>query len=474
MYLSRLYIATLALAVVSGAFVSAQATRVQTEASAGASAVDGLSILVLGDSYSAGQGAGRYTGPPRCNRSRRNYGQHFKRLVEARHPGRTVTVVTKACSEASTADYFATDPDTGQVPQATWVNTRYDVLMLTLGAEDLGFPRIFRRCLAEATDSARACRARLLDARRTVRSGATKRRLERVLAHISRQAAPHARVVLLGYPRLEGSADLRLGAINVGKRLRVIQSQFEARQRDLIARLNQDSQFGRRPFRFVSTARMFAGRSAWLPRQERVRHELFKGRLNRHRWLVDPARDVRPSTADSGGHPNPKGWLREAHLLVHSRGVPESSRPDPAGIEGAAWLYEARSGFQFPSDTGIRRSVDQGDLQSDNSTSIWVGCEGQRTIANFGLNRRYADFQTLLTLDEGTPAGLVVDVTVDLDGQGTASWLLRPGDRVPIQVSVSEKDVLTVGALAANPSECAPSSVGYGILFDALLTPAPS
>jgi hypothetical protein len=75
-----------------------------------------LSILVLGDSYSSGNGAGGYSGTPSCRRSSANYARRFERLVEDAPGGIPTTVNTVACSGAVTADI--TRPSRGRAAQA--------------------------------------------------------------------------------------------------------------------------------------------------------------------------------------------------------------------------------------------------------------------------------------------------------------------------------------------------------------------
>ena len=62
--------------------------------------------LVMGDSYSAGNGAGGYIkgSPSKCYRSSKNYAREFARLVEK--SGQRVFVENVACSGAETTDFF--------------------------------------------------------------------------------------------------------------------------------------------------------------------------------------------------------------------------------------------------------------------------------------------------------------------------------------------------------------------------------
>ena len=63
-----------------------------------------LKVVLLGDSYSAGNGAGDYYGPHECYRSKNNWAERY---IEAlRTQGYAVTFVNRACSGGVTADIF--------------------------------------------------------------------------------------------------------------------------------------------------------------------------------------------------------------------------------------------------------------------------------------------------------------------------------------------------------------------------------
>src|SRR4051812_41075977 len=65
-----------------------------------------LNILVLGDSYSAGNGAGDYYGPKGCWRSRHNYAEVFASSLRVAPYRQPTDVANAACSGAVTDDVF--------------------------------------------------------------------------------------------------------------------------------------------------------------------------------------------------------------------------------------------------------------------------------------------------------------------------------------------------------------------------------
>lgn len=295
-----------------------------------AAATPSLKVLVLGDSYSAGLGAGSYDTANDCDRSRKNYGQEYAQLVRERQ-GRTVSVATRACSGASTTSYFRPQ---GRLPaQRTWVTPAYDLVALTLGGIDLNFTAVVRQCLATASDNARRCSEVLTRTVRLLRSGAVGERLQRVLADIRTRAGATTTIALVGYPRLEIDTHLTFAGIPLGKKLKVLSDLGEREQRDAVAALN--AQDPASPFVFVSTQALFSGTVPWLSKDERgQRHELSKIRVNPARWLIEPAPGGAQTRKDLSYHPTPRGWHRMAELLYRSDLVPAArqvageGRPD--------------------------------------------------------------------------------------------------------------------------------------------------
>jgi len=281
-----------------------------------------LSVLVLGDSYSSGFGAGSYystsSADKTCDLSRKNYGNEYARLVRDKLRYR-VTVSTRACSGAGTGDYFHAK---GTRPaQRTWVTKGYDVVLLTLGGIDLGFKAVVRQCLSPATDNPRRCAEVLSRSQRFLRSRVLDERLQRVLTDIRTRANPTTRVVLLGYPRLEIDTSLRFGAIRLGQQLKAISDLGDEQQARAVAAVNAQDPAKRTAF--VSTQALFSGSLAWLPASDRGRrHELHKGRVNPARWLIQPLQHEPAGDKDISYHPTPRGWHQIAELLYRTGSVP--------------------------------------------------------------------------------------------------------------------------------------------------------
>jgi lysophospholipase L1-like esterase len=155
----------------------------------------------LGDSYASGVGAGPYDpASGSCDRSSRSAAA----LWAAGHPGTTFSFV--ACSGATTTDVL--NNQLGPLNSATTQVT------LTIGGNDAGFVTVVTTCLL-GTDW--ACSTAVNTAKAyatTVLPG----KLDKAYAAI-RARAPHARLIVLGYPRLfELSSSCGLFGMDLAKR----------------------------------------------------------------------------------------------------------------------------------------------------------------------------------------------------------------------------------------------------------------
>jgi lysophospholipase L1-like esterase len=302
-----------------------------------------LSILVLGDSYSAGNGAGDYYGPDECRRSHRNYAEDLAGLVEAAPYRQPATVVNRACSGATTSAFWSTQHK--QPPQLASVNSSYNLIFLTIGGNDLYFADMIEYCLINKTAAGNHCLSNLDRALSLLKDGAVKKSVGRVLSDIGEganpwaKANPAAKIVLVGYPYLEGDPsytivdrkqgknsvagtscgqrDGKTNIVRVGYCLKKIEDLGDTVQQDLVNQLN--AKYHTSAFVFVKTKDLFAGKQAGFTGPN---HELFASHVNPNRWFVQPFVDAQSSVqgtiealrygTDVFYHPNPTGWKQEA------------------------------------------------------------------------------------------------------------------------------------------------------------------
>jgi lysophospholipase L1-like esterase len=143
-----------------------------------------LSYVALGDSYSSGNGTGRYDLDGWCRRSSTSYPALWAR----RHRPKAFTFL--ACSGAAAPDVT--------LRQALRVPGDADLVTVTLGGNDAGFSFVLRTCTTVTSDDLCIAAIRVGQAAAVTTAPAG---LAAALAVVKRRA-PHARLVVLGYPRL--------------------------------------------------------------------------------------------------------------------------------------------------------------------------------------------------------------------------------------------------------------------------------
>lgn len=281
-------------------------------------------ILVMGDSYSSGVGAGNYvTTGPSCARSTSNYGEQFAAALRAKPYRQKATVTTVACSGAVTQNFF-TSQKSGVPAQLDAVTSDDDLIFATTGGNDAGFSSLIGACLINmpalgVTPDATKCNAALTAAETAVGTGSTTSSpigtigLKAMLA--VHDKAPAAKIVLVGYPLLEGdtSYTVTTGSTTVaaGQRLHDLQVHADQLQQLIVKTAN--AQVPGSPFTFVSTEKTFSGPPF---------HGLYAAKTNPDRWLVAPFIDS--TTPSEFYHPNPTGWTQITDLLLADRDIPKS------------------------------------------------------------------------------------------------------------------------------------------------------
>ncbi|MCW2848299.1 MAG: hypothetical protein JWR90_2273 [Marmoricola sp.] len=229
-----------------------------------------LDILVLGDSYSAGNGATddsgavQTYGPDGCRRSRVNWSEKYAAALRA--SGQPVRLVNHACSGGVTADitsprvmdtaskvetapagvtttaqadaslarrdpcnthafpdeefwtYHATSVNLGVVsydctrnlrPQARFVNSNVDLVLFTMGGNDAGFSSIVQDCFVVGVRTSSGCKGRVDTARALLPQ--IQQRLRTDIAAIRAHGLREdAKLVQLGYPWLQTDNDFTL------------------------------------------------------------------------------------------------------------------------------------------------------------------------------------------------------------------------------------------------------------------------
>jgi lysophospholipase L1-like esterase len=290
-----------------------------------AGATRAMNILVLGDSYSAGNGADDYYGTAGCWRSHKNYAEQFAAQLSPRGVVRTV-----ACSGDTTAEF--TDSKDGRSPQLDAVTGSEDLIFVTVGSSDIHLEDIVTNCLVRHSRNGTACEESLTRAKKILDDEGLKSKIAGVIESIHRKA-DRATIVLLGYPPLEGDSNYKLRSrqegnhvVNVGESTRQISKQLEGIYKSIVA--GSDS----KKLKYVSVLDLFDG------------HELSAKKTNPLRWMVQPGKDASAAYRDTYYHPNLMGWTQEANLLYFNPLVPKVVPVSGANTLDLRSIFATRSG----------------------------------------------------------------------------------------------------------------------------------
>ncbi len=272
-------------------------------------------ILVMGDSYSAGNGAGSYSKPSGCYRSPKDYASLYAAALTRPPYSQSATLTNVACSGDTTNGFFAREH--GQAPQINAVNGSYGLILLTTGGDDANFAAIVEQCLVYGTRDGKKCDTYLAAAEKLLNEGTLEARLRHVLSAIHDSASPVATIALLGYPYLEKDKSYTLPGphhkpVAIGRRLKALEDKGDAIQQRVVSQL--DAQDRTTSLVFIATKKLFAG------------HELSAAHSNPNRWFVAPFSTFSTST---WYHPNPKGWTEEANLLLREPNIPKHMPAPP-------------------------------------------------------------------------------------------------------------------------------------------------
>ncbi|MDO4785206.1 MAG: VWA domain-containing protein, partial [Propionibacteriaceae bacterium] len=354
-----------------------------------------LNIVQLGDSYSAGNGAGDYYGPGQCLRSSSNWGSHF--TAWANSLGVSATYDNRACSGGVTVDILSprelpkqdkryisaasktdalrklterdacgarTSDDIHSVdyhiaasptlfnknrfsyqcqlrlkPQADFVGPQTDLVLMTIGGNDVNFATIVKDCFAPSFRpvydgaSPAACQASVKAARDGMR--ATMQRTSDLIDHLLSKkmtGKPNSQVVLLGYPLLSTDIDLVLtegkDSYPTAQEVRKLGQEATKLQASLVKNLQE--KWGGRVHYVSDVATAFAGH------EPDPRTSVWGGIVNPKRWLNElletegDAQDGADTKAKFSTnqhfffHPNRIGH-RELGKLVQTKGLLRSA-----------------------------------------------------------------------------------------------------------------------------------------------------
>ena len=152
-------------------------------------------VTLLGDSFSAGNGAGDYydNNSSKSYRSRNNWAQHYVNSLRSR--GIATIFHNLAVSGSKTDDLIA-----GQIKETPQDS---DLVMFSIGGNDGNFGKIAQDCFVLYLQNAINCKSSIESAENFIRSGELRTKTENVLNELEKRLPDkHAQIVLMGYPHL--------------------------------------------------------------------------------------------------------------------------------------------------------------------------------------------------------------------------------------------------------------------------------
>jgi lysophospholipase L1-like esterase len=160
-----------------------------------ADAASGVNYVALGDSYSAGVGAGDYiSSTGSCDQSTNSYPQVW---ASQNSPA---SFNDETCSGATTSDVLSS--------QLGALNDNTTLVSITIGGNDIGFSNVMETCVLDSDSDCQSAVATAENEAQTTLPGELANLYQTISAD-----APNAQVVVLGYPELY---DLSMSDICVG------------------------------------------------------------------------------------------------------------------------------------------------------------------------------------------------------------------------------------------------------------------
>ena len=284
-----------------------------------------IHVTLLGDSYSAGNGAGSYYGNKDAYRSRNNWAHKYVDWLNKQ--GTPATLNNLAHSGYTTNDVMDK-----QIPD---IDTNTNLVMFTIGGNDVDFGGIVSRCFVPPFREPKNCEG-LVD-RANSKLNEVKSHTLSILEKIDNHLPHEAQVVIVGYPRLASgkytlidNSGFRFGrpmiAYDAGTSVRKLSDASKKIQLDLISEWNRNH-----PQLKVT---YIDGVISAFDGHEPTPFEVYGG-SNPNRWInglfetegikgADGRTQSKPSSdIQEYYHPNIIGHAEIANLIKDKIGVPK-------------------------------------------------------------------------------------------------------------------------------------------------------
>ena len=275
------------------AVIAAGAT-IALAASAAPAQAKTLNLVIAGDSFSSGVGTGATSGV--CMRSPYTYGAVYAQKLRDR--GLTVNYTNVACGGALVGNLDQ---------QIKSVTPETDLVLLTIGGNDVGFISIILQCFVPAISDPARCKDQVTAATKNVPS--VKNKVQSRIAALRARLRPGAKVGVLSYPYLANTSKFVLrGLFNsyeTGTPVRALGDLGDTMITDTAASVNADA--GYDLINFVPTKDLFLGHE---PNQD-------PGKENPDRWINEVSNLPSPVALY---HPTGHGYRAMAEAVLRAGG----------------------------------------------------------------------------------------------------------------------------------------------------------
>ena len=286
-----------------------------------------IRATLLGDSYSAGNGAGSYYGNKDAYRSHNNWAHKYVDWINKQG-------IPATLNNLAHSGYTTNDVMDEQIPN---IDTNTNLVMFTIGGNEVDFGGIVRRCFAPSSREPKQCEG-LVD-RANSKLNEVKTRTLSILEKIDNHLPHEAQVVIVGYPRLAGgkytlidNSGFRFGrpmiVYDAGTSVRKLSDASKKIQSDLVSEWNRNHPQLKVTY-IDGVINAFDG-------HEPTPFEVY-GNSNPNRWInglfetegikgTDGSTRSKPSIdASEYYHPNIIGHEEIANLIKDKIGVPKLS-----------------------------------------------------------------------------------------------------------------------------------------------------
>jgi lysophospholipase L1-like esterase len=363
-----------------------------------------VSIVLIGDSYTAGNGLGTYYGPKDYYRSHQNWGENYARWLREQGIKTTVTNLARGgdTTEGVLDENKKKHWSVAQLASNPGAIANADLIMLTIGGNDVEFAEIVKKCFVTVVANGKDCQRLVnaaLEGLDTVMDDTTTI-FERLAEMVD---TSRTEVVLVGYPRLsldtpakklKGCEEPNRGGVasldpceknryDQVEAVRHAGEQADMKQKALVSEWNEHSGSGLRVSYVDGISGAFEG------------HEPHPstGDRNNYRWLnefLETAGVQKGSKATTSKkswdtsewyHPNITGHEKMAEVVQKQIDVPKSANgglwgKDPIDV---AFVVDMSVPASTSTDTSVSTRF------GNEVNKIASGIESRSKSARFGL-----------------------------------------------------------------------------------------